>query len=128
MENEFFYFGKHKELGIYMSSTETDFFDEYVEVPVEEMHEINRESCKTGKILSADENGYPVLLDLPQPKKEDLDKEVYRNELEELQKYLQDTDWYAIRFSETGKKVPKDISEKRENARNRISELRLLID
>lgn len=34
--------------------------------------------------------------------------------------YLQLTDWYVIRFMETGKEVPTDISEARSEARNRV--------
>ncbi|MCM1260585.1 MAG: hypothetical protein NC222_06480 [Staphylococcus sp.] len=45
-------------------------------------------------------------------------------EVEELQKYLNDTDWYIIRKQETLVEVPEDILESRQAARLRISELR----
>jgi hypothetical protein len=31
--------------------------------------------------------------------------------------YLKDTDWYAIRYAETGKAIPSDVAEKRIQAR-----------
>jgi hypothetical protein len=34
--------------------------------------------------------------------------------------YLASTDWYAIRYAETGKPIPVDIAEKRQQARNNI--------
>lgn len=48
----------------------------------------------------------------------------YENEIEELENYLKETDWYAIRFADEGTKIPNEIKQKRKEARNRISELR----
>lgn len=45
-------------------------------------------------------------------------------QIEELQKYLDETDWYVTRKAETGKEIPLEIVEKRQEARNTISELR----
>lgn len=36
--------------------------------------------------------------------------------------YLKDTDWYAIRYAETGKAIPEDIAAKRTQARIDASE------
>lgn len=44
-------------------------------------------------------------------------------EIAELEQYLSGTDWYDIR-SIKGKPAPTDVTEKREAARERISELR----
>ena len=41
-----------------------------------------------------------------------------------LLSYLASTDWYAIRLAETGEEPPLDVSNKRQYARNRISEIR----
>jgi len=56
----------------------------------------------------------------PEPTQEELDK----REEQELRGYLAKTDWYAIRFAETGKEVPLEVVTNRANARARISELR----
>ena len=51
-------------------------------------------------------------------------KEMDRREIIALASYLAGTDWYATRRSETGKGIPEDIGGKRQEARDRISELR----
>ena len=42
----------------------------------------------------------------------------------EYQLYLDDTDWYVVRYSETGVEIPEEIRQKRQEARNKINELR----
>lgn len=42
-----------------------------------------------------------------------------------LQKFLNDTDWYAVRYAETGVEIPVDIKAKRQAAREKIDKLRL---
>lgn len=42
----------------------------------------------------------------------------------ELEAYLSSTDWYAVRFAETGREIPEAIRQKREAARLEISTLR----
>lgn len=42
----------------------------------------------------------------------------------ELQNLLNETDWYAIRYAETGVVVPDEIKVKRQSAREEISRLR----
>lgn len=42
----------------------------------------------------------------------------------ELEKYLYDTDWYALRYAETGKEIPAEIKTARQAARDEISRLR----
>lgn len=42
----------------------------------------------------------------------------------ELQKYLDDTDWYVTRYSETGVEIPEEVKAERQKAREEISELR----
>jgi hypothetical protein len=42
----------------------------------------------------------------------------------ELEKYLNETDWYSIRYAETGKEIPADVLQARQNAREEISKIR----
>ena len=53
-------------------------------------------------------------------------KEVHakNTELKELETYLSSTDWYAVRFAETGKAIPEDVILARQSARDKISELK----
>ena len=44
--------------------------------------------------------------------------------IDELQKYLDETDWYVVRFAETGVAVPEDVKAERQAAREEISRLR----
>lgn len=44
--------------------------------------------------------------------------------IDELQNYLTVTDWYAVRFAETGVAVPEDVKAERQAAREEISRLR----
>lgn len=57
---------------------------------------------------------------VPEPTEEE------RNALRiaELQNYLTATDWYAVRFAETGAEIPAEIKAKRQAAREEISRLR----
>lgn len=48
--------------------------------------------------------------------------------IDELQKYLNSTDWYVTRFAETGVEIPEDVKEKRAEARKEIDRLRELKD
>lgn len=47
-----------------------------------------------------------------------------RMRIDELQNYLNATDWYAVRFAETGVAVPDEIKAERQAAREEISRLR----
>lgn len=44
--------------------------------------------------------------------------------IQELQQYLSETDWYAIRESETGVDIPAEVKKARADARAEISSLR----
>jgi hypothetical protein len=44
--------------------------------------------------------------------------------VEELQKYLDETDWYAARYAETGVAIPDDIKTARQAARDEISAIK----
>lgn len=62
-----------------------------------------------------------------EPMPEPTEKELAPGEIDELQKYLDDTDWYATRLAETGEAIPEDVKSKRQEARDKISELRTLL-
>ena len=52
---------------------------------------------------------------------EDVTNEVDQQQInQEAEAYLLSTDWLIVRFMETGVEVPFEISEERQNARNRI--------
>ena len=57
-------------------------------------------------------------------KKEKLKKIDVDDKLKQsLIQYLKNTDWYAIRFIETGKAIPDDIAKERQTARDKLSAL-----
>lgn len=50
--------------------------------------------------------------------------DILREELAEQQNILTTTDWYAIRFADSGVEIPADIKTQRQAARKRIDEIR----
>lgn len=46
---------------------------------------------------------------------------------DEMQKYLNDTDWYITRKAETNKEIPSNVLEQRVLYREKISEYRVLL-
>lgn len=50
------------------------------------------------------------------------------SEIDMLNDYLKNTDWYIIREKETQKAIPENIKKEREKAREQISKLRLEVD
>ena len=53
---------------------------------------------------------------------------ILREELAEQQDILSSTDWYAIRYADSGVEIPADIKAKRQAAREKIDELRAEIE
>lgn len=49
---------------------------------------------------------------------------IIEEELNEQQNILSSTDWYAIRYADSGVEIPADIKAKRQAARERIDEIR----
>lgn len=47
-----------------------------------------------------------------------------QEKIAELEESLKSTDWYAIRFADTGEEIPDDIKKARQEARDEISRLR----
>lgn len=50
--------------------------------------------------------------------------EITKRRISELENYLNSTDWYAVRYAETGVEIPADIKTARQEARDEISALR----
>ena len=44
-------------------------------------------------------------------------------EIENLKRDLAETDWYVVRFVETGKPIPEEVLAERQEKRDRINEL-----
>lgn len=59
---------------------------------------------------------------VPVPEETDEEKREFR--IAELQDFLDLTDWYAVRFAETGVEIPDAVKAKRQAAREEISRLR----
>lgn len=91
----------------------------YVAIPRTEHHKL----IESGMDIKPDENGYPINVPYPEPSQVELNQ----IEIEELDNYLKSTDWFATRYAETGKVIPDSIKTKRQEARDRISELRSTI-
>lgn len=88
------------------AGTDTDF---YKSIGMEEM---DVEEAYNGTWYIA---GYA-----PEKPQSEIDAERIR----ELQQYLNDTDWYVARYSETGVEIPEEVKQKRKEAREEISNLR----
>lgn len=59
---------------------------------------------------------------------EDIDtakvKVATESRISELQSYLDSTDWYVVRYADTGEAMPADVKAQRQAAREEISTLR----
>ena len=60
------------------------------------------------------------IIPVPEPTEEEL----RTARIVELQNFLNATDWYAVRFAETGVAIPEDVKAERQAAREEISRLR----
>lgn len=60
------------------------------------------------------------VVSIPEPTAEEL--KILR--INELQDFLNKTDWYAIRYAETGAEIPQETKAARQAAREEISRLR----
>ena len=117
------FYGKIKNVNEYGFGVFEDKFDTYVEID-EELHmQLIEKANNENKEIIPDENGFPKLVDRKPPS----EKEMAEYHIQELQFYLKETDWYVLRFIETNKPIPTDIKIKRQNAREKISELRKLL-
>lgn len=99
-------------------------FTTYKEINDDVHMSIISKANSEGKLIKGDIDGNPVLIDPPPPTEE----EVTKQRISELETYLSSTDWYAIRFADTGEVIPSEIKQKRQDARNEISILREQLD
>lgn len=51
-------------------------------------------------------------------------EEIIAEKISELQKFLDETDWYITRFIDNGTPIPQDIKNQRQSARKEIDKLR----
>ena len=116
------YFGKIKNTEEWVFDCFTTLFeeDEYIEVTDEVHDEIIEQANAQQKWISGDKDGNPILIDPPPPSEE----AVAHRRIKELEGFLQSTDWYAIRFADTGEEIPVDIKKQRQDARDEISRLK----
>jgi len=114
------FFGKLKGDGHYGFGVFEDRFESYKEIDDDEHMAMIDEANSKGKLIDADEEGNPILVDPPPPTEE----EISEQKLYELESYLKETDWYAIRFADTGKEIPTEVKFKRQQVREEISKIR----
>lgn len=98
----------------------TSLFTTYKEINDDVHMSIINKANRDGKLIKGDIDGNPVLINPPPPTKE----EVTKQRISELETYLSETDWFAIRYADTGEVIPSEIKQKRQDARNEISILR----
>lgn len=104
----------------YGSYTEISALISYVEIGDNEWMSIVNRANSENKIITPYKDGYPVLADPPEPTQEEQVVERIR----QLENYLSSTDWYILRYQETGTPEPEEIKQKRAEARAEISQLR----
>jgi hypothetical protein len=68
-------------------------------------------------VIKVSESGEYIISEVPEP----TEAEKLQREIDELQHYLDETDWYVTRQSETGLGIPEEVKDKRQQARDRIS-------
>jgi len=99
-------------------------FESFIEIDESKHMSIVNEANSKGKLIKGDEEGKPILVDPPEP----TEKEKSEQRINELENYLRNTDWYAIRFADTEEPIPADIKTNRQAAREEISKLRELLN
>jgi phosphoenolpyruvate carboxylase len=116
------YFGIAKDTDEWVFDCFETSFEEgkYKEITDEEHNSIVEQAQAQGKWIGGDENGNPILIDPPQPTEE----EIKQARIKELEFFLSSTDWYVVRFADTGEPVPSEIKQQRQDARDEISRLR----
>lgn len=99
-------------------------FESFIEIDKSKHMSIVNEANAKGKLIKGDEEGTPILVDPPEP----TEKEKSEQRINELETFLRNTDWYAIRFADTAEPIPADIKTNRQAAREEISKLRELLN
>lgn len=114
------FFGKLKNSNDYGFGISKDQFSSFKEIDDKEHMAIIHKANLEGKILGADKSGNPILMDPPPPSQD----EINSRKITEYESYLRKTDWYVIRYADSGKEIPHDIKIKREEIREKLSLLR----
>lgn len=83
-----------------------------------EQHSALIEGQSNGKVITSDENGFPILID-PVITPEQIQQQTNTT----ARQYLASTDWYVIRMQENGTPIPQDILDAREAARASVMEI-----
>ena len=102
----------------------TSNFESYVTIDDSEHLSIVNQANSEGKLIKGDSDGNPILVNPPEP----TDYEKAQQKISELEQFLTETDWYAIRFADTGEEIPAEIKKNRQEARDEISRLRQLLE
>jgi hypothetical protein len=87
-----------------------------MEVADEEYMRLVSDATARGSLIQIGKNNKPELVTPPLTEEQ-------INEYRRLRRFLEQTDWYVIRYAETGKAIPDDIRAKRQDARDGISRL-----
>lgn len=98
----------------------TSNFESYVTIDDSEHLSIVNRANSEGKLIKGDSDGNPILVNPPEP----TDYEKAQQKISELEQFLTETDWYAIRYADTGEEIPAEIKKNRQEARDEISRLR----
>lgn len=98
----------------------TSSFESYVTIDDSEHLSIVNQANSEGKLIKGDSDGNPILVNPPEP----TDYEKAQQKISELEQFLSETDWYAIRYADTGEEIPAEIKKNRQDAREEISRLR----
>jgi hypothetical protein len=114
------FFGKLKNNGDWGFFPLKDRFEKCIEIDDKAHMELIEKANSTGKLISGDKKGNPILVDPPKPTEE----EIAKSKINQLELYLKETDWYVIRYSDSGIEIPKEVKSKRQEAREEISKLR----
>ena len=114
------YFGKIKNTEEWGFNVLEDIFSSYIEVEESVFENIMARVDTENKIIKADKKGWPILVNPPDP----TPQEKARKKIKELERFLSQTDWYAIRYADTGEEMPAEIKTKRQKAREEISRLK----
>jgi len=80
--------------------------------------------CTANRARMVDCGGYYEVQALPEPTEEEERRAEIEARIAELQEYLRSTDWYAIRFADSGVEIPSSVKQARQEARDEIDTLR----
>lgn len=104
-------FYSQKTGGFYVSGIHEIIPDDAVAISTEKHRELLDGESK-GKRISATADGSPILAD-----RIITEEQLLSRKKKEASIYLKNTDWYVTRMMETGKPIPDDVLQKRQEAR-----------